>query len=511
VEDVNLLVETVFSGLAPLVVTAVEDGGDRIVVRARTPEGPVPCPDCEVPSVRVHGYHQRTVADVPVDARRVAVVVQVRRLVCPTRGCRQTFREQLAGVLGRYQRRTSRLIAQVGAVVRELGGRAAVRVLSALPVTLSRHTALRLLLALPLPERPVPEVLGVDDFALRRRHRYGTVVTCARTRARIDVLPDREGATLEAWLREHPGAVAVCRDGSVTYAAAIRRALPKAVQVADRWHLWHGLCEAVDREVKAHSACWAPALGQDLYQGPKARTTLERWQQIHDLLARGTGLLECARRLQLSLNTIKRYARAEKPERLLRVPKYRPTLVDPYREHLRRRRQDAPGTPVQHLFEEIKALGYTGSLNLLHKYINQGRAEADRSPISPKRLARVLLTRPDNRSEAQQEIAAKVAAACTEMTLLLDHVDSFAKLLTPRDGNGPALAAWITSAQSIALPHLQSFSRGLQQDLDAAAAAVTRPEHNGGTEGVNNKTKLIKRQMYGRASFRLLRHRILLG
>lgn len=241
----------------------------------------------------------------------------------------------------------------------------------------------------------------------------------------------------------------MCRDGSATYAAAIRRALPKAVQVADRWHLWHGLCVAVDRKVKAHSPCWAP--------GPKARTTLERWQQIHDLLAGGTGLLEYARRLQLSLNAIKRYARAEKPERLLQLPKYRPTLVDPCREHLRQRRQDAPGTPVQHLLEEINALGYTGSLNLLHKYINQGRVEADRSPISPKRLARVLLPRPDNHSEARQEIAAKVAAACTEMTLLLDHVDSFAGLLTPRDDNGPALAAWITSAQSIGLPQLQSL------------------------------------------------------
>lgn len=111
-------------------------------------------------------------------------------------------------------------------------------------------------------------------------------------------------------------------------------------------------------------------LDAPLYDGPRAQTTLERWHQIHGLLDQGVGLLECARRLQLALNTVKRYARAEKPERMLRVPKYRASLVDPYRDHLRKRRTKDPAVPVLHPFEEIKALGFTGCLNLLHKYIN---------------------------------------------------------------------------------------------------------------------------------------------
>ncbi len=372
-----------FAGLSALLIQGVNDEDHLIRVMPRTRDEPVPCPVCGTLTGRVHGYGIRTVTDVPVDGRQVVVSVQVRRLVCPAWGCpRQTFREQVPGLLERYQRRTSRLTGQLGAVVKELAGRAGARLSAALAVTISRSTALRLLKRVPLPPLRTPRVLGVDDFALKQRHRYATILTDAETGERVDVLLGRGADVLETWLRPHPGVEIVCRDGSGAYGEAIRRALPDAVQVSDRWHLWANLCDKTLAEVRSHSACWA-TVNPIRPAGVREQSTRERWQQIHDLLNKGVGLLECARRLNLSLNTVKRYARTQQPEALRRAPRYRPTLVDPYRDHLRERRAADSAVAVQQLFREIKELGYTGSLNLLYRYITQGRAEGER-PVIPR-------------------------------------------------------------------------------------------------------------------------------
>ncbi|WP_406729552.1 ISL3 family transposase [Streptomyces sp. GD-15H] len=500
-----------FSGLSGVVIEGVTDDGDAVVVTARTRGVAVPCPVCGTPTMKVHGYHGRTVADVPVDGRQVVVRLRVRRLVCPVLGCvRQTFREQVPGLLERHQRRTVRLAGQIAEVARELCGRAAARLAGLLAVPASRSTVLRWLWRLPVPQAPIPRVIGVDDFALRRRRRYATIITDAVTGRRIEVLPGRDADPLEAWLREHPGIEVVCRDGSATYAEAIRRALPDAVQVSDRWHLWRNLCDKVQLEVRAHAGCWAAVLNPPLPGGIREQTTRERWNKVHTLLGQGVGLLDCSRRLGLALNTVKRYARMPEPTGLRIAPAYRPTLVDPYREHLRRRRTEEPGVPVLHLFHEIKELGYTGSLNGLHKYLNQGRADGDRPVTTPRRAARLLLTDPENLRPKEAPLLEKITAACPEMTELADLVRGFAALLTPAQGNDLKLTEWITATRAAALPHLHSFANGLELDRSAVDAGLTLPYHNGRTEGVNTRTKRIMRQMHGRAGFDLLRHRILL-
>ena len=457
------------------------------------------------------------------------VELQVRRLVCTATHCPQrTFREQVPELALRYARRTLRLTTTVGRLAIALAGRAGARVLTGLGMSISRSTVLRVLMALPIPDIPTPTVLSVDDVALRRGHRYATVLIDAVTHQRVEVLPDRKAATLTAWLREHPGAEIVCRDGSAAYAEAIRQGAPQAVQVSDRWHLWHGLGGAVEKTVIAHSTCWRtpppqppppppPQPQPQPQQLPQPsgsvrvidERTRARHAAVHELLDQGVGLLECSRRLGWALNTIKRYARAATAEQLARPPRYGRTLVDPYREHLRRRLAAEPAVPVTRLLAEIRELGYTDSANLLVRYLNQGRAHAECAAPPPRRLVGWIMSRPADLAEHERSHLDELLGSCPALTVLAGHVRAFADLLTTR--RGADLDDWMSAVEASDLPALHAFVRGLRKDLDAVVAGLSLPYSNGPIEGTNTKFKLLKRQMYGRAGFALLRQRILLS
>jgi transposase len=446
----------------------------------------------------------------------VLLCLRSRRLVCQASRCPQrTFREQVPDLTRRWARRTERVSAAIGRFAVALAGRAGSRLLATAGIRVSRSTVLRVLMGLPLTQGPVPAVLSVDDVALRRGHRYMTMIIDAVTHRRIDVLPDRKAATLTAWLREHPGAAFVCRDGSASYAEAIRQGAPNAVQVSDRWHLWHGLAGAVEKTVVAHAGCWRMNPQRSTASRATAprraideRTSL-RHKAVHDLLQQGIGLLECSRRLGWGLNTVKRYARAATAQELHRPPQFRQTLVDPYRQHLRARLSAEPDVGATRLLSEIRELGYPGSANLLVRYLNQGRLDLDRAAPSPRRLTSWIMTRPSDLIEAHRHHLNDLLTSCSHLSVLAELVRRFADLLTARRSND--LPDWMATAESSHLPGINSFVNGLRKDLPAVTAGLTLPYSNGPMEGTNTKVKLLKRQLYGRAGFPLLRQRILLA
>lgn len=373
-----------FPGLSSLVIEEVVASVSVLQLTARSAMASARCPRCGTESRRVHAWHLRRLADLPVGGRPAVMELRIRRLLCIDLECPQrTFREQIPALASRYARRTLRLATTIGQVAVTLAGRAGAALLAALGVSVSRSSLLRALMALPLPTTPTPPVLSVDDVALRRGCRYMTMVIDPVTHRRIDVLPDRRAATLAAWLRDRPGVTAVCRDGSATYAEAITAGAPDAVQVSDRWHLWHGLGRAVEKVVIAHTACWrpdtAPAPITTAGTRPEsalAQRTRARHAAVHALLDQGVGLLECSRRLGWSLNTIKRYARAARAEELIRPPRYGTTLVDPHRDHLRRRLAADPNVATTQLLAEIRECGYT----VRRKCPDRGRAARRRRP-----------------------------------------------------------------------------------------------------------------------------------
>ncbi|MGA5135453.1 transposase, partial [Streptomyces olivoreticuli] len=232
--------EDLLPQLAAVQVETVEAGGDLVRITARTRAGVLAvCPGCGKTSDWEHSRYVRHVADEAVGGRPVMIGLSVRRLYCENPDCsKQAFAEQIAGLTVRYQRRTPALQAVVEAVARALAGAAGARLLLHLHQVLSWATMPGCLLRIPLPERPVPRVPGIDEFALRRGKRYATILIDAKSGQRIDVLPDRTMESVTAWLREHRGVEIACRDGALDFAQAVAQADPAIAQCMDRWHLW---------------------------------------------------------------------------------------------------------------------------------------------------------------------------------------------------------------------------------------------------------------------------------
>jgi transposase len=564
-----MLISTLFSLPTDLSLVAIrlEHEGLTLVLKSR--QTTATCPACAQPSTHVHGHYIRRLADLPCQKKPVHVYLQVRRFRCATRGCpRTTFAECYPTLTRAYARRTLRQAEALTEIAFALGGKAGAQLAKRQSMPTSRDTLLRLIRSTPLPTQKTPRVLGLDDFAWKKGDRYGTLLVDLEAHSPIDMLPDREAVSVRRWLRSHPGVKLISRDRAGAYAEGAKRGAPRARQIADRYHLLVNLrdmlkatlarhqsslplLEGGERRVDASSPLSSefPEASPVLDETPKAdgepcpasgtakprpQTAAERRRQIsranrlaryeHIVALSGQGLSErtIARQLHVSRQLVHRFVTAGSfPERV--ASSRRQSKLDPYLPYLRQRWEQGFHNGLQ-LAREIQAQGFRGSASLVGQHLSNWRGGLPK-PLKPVRVkkqrvaplvkrqvsarqASWLFVKPKEQLTAeQQELLGRICQANAELQELYALGQDFVLMVKQRQPK--RLAPWLARAQQSASVELRGFASAIKRDEAAVKAALSFAWSQGQVEGQITRLKFLKRQMYGRAHFELLRSRVL--
>lgn len=481
----------------------------------------------------------------------VTLRLRVRKFFCDEASCeRRIFCERLPEVAA-HARKTGRLEEALLAIVFELGGRAGARLAAELGLLAERDALLaRARQAAPSGTEKV-KILGVDDFAFRKGHTYGTILVDLEHHKVVDLLPERSQESLLAWLKQHPEIEVATRDRSHIYREGLAKGAPEAMQVTDRWHLLHNLASVLEESLLQKRPILRKAVTQetvseeksvdDFASGPmtpnrprkhaarieeaarkRHERLVEQWQDIRRLHLAGADVRLISRKLGISPRTVYRYKNLEEPPpRQPYTP--RASVLDPYGPYLLERWEEGCRNGKR-LLREIRQRGYTGGERTFVRFTGElRRAEAAGKPpsfaprarkgsvagLSPtaKNVAALFMRREEKLTEEQKEYLGRLCDADEDLDVARRLTQEFANMV--RELEGGKLAGWLEEAEASSVPAMQRFAVGLKKDLDAVRAGLTEKWSNGPVEGFVHKLKLLKRQGYGRAGFDLLRARML--
>lgn len=390
-------------------VSAISQEGEIVVVMAFTEQPAARCPVCDHVSMAIHSRYQRTLRDLRCGGHSVCLFLTVRKFFCQNPAClRRIFTERLPALMRPSAQMTCRLQAALQAIGLATSGSLDARLAHRLGSHTSWMTILRRITDLGVPTSLPVTVLGIDDFALRRGHRYGTILVDLTSHRIIDLLPERAVQSAATWMQQHPELRVVSRDRGQDYTQAIVLGAPQALAVADRFHLFKNLIESCEPVVgrcwkelrQVHPALpplhlpqareWRPAKGQQEAErqlhtkAPKQ----DHYDLVHQLRARGIPDREIAERLHIPRRTISRWMGMTHCPNSQGHRKH-PSKFDPYARHILTRWKTGC-RDVSLLWAEIRLQGFTGSVRTVYRFIRTLRQHASDLP-EPSVLDRLSL------------------------------------------------------------------------------------------------------------------------
>lgn len=500
---------------------AVEDTalvGDVMMITVRPVSRASLCPGCGIRSERIHSRYQRRLADLPLAGKSVRLVIAARRFHCDAALCaRRIFAERFDGdVLAPWARRTARLDHIVHHLGLALGGRPAACFARRLMLPVSNDTLLRLVRRRGRPRFVPPTVIGIDDWAWRRNQRYGTIICDLERRKTIALLPDREPSTAQAWLSDQPQISIVARDRGGGYATAAAKALPKATQVADRWHLMENASQAFLDAVRKSMGQIRSAIGAATIN-PKLLTAAERIQYegylrredtnaaILGLAKAGATVKAIVRRTGHSRGLVRRVLRGQRSD----VFRVRESSLEVYLPWLDAQWAAGHRNGTE-LWRQLKCKGFRGCLRVVTEWATRRRKaeKVDGSALSrapsARTIARLMTIGRDDLSKSETVTVAAIEGGVPRLAEAREIIAAFQAMI--RRKSLTDLEPWLGRARS---GLIASFANGVVKDQAAVSAAITSPWSNGQTEGQITKLKLVKRQMYGRGKIDLLQARVI--
>ncbi len=535
--------ESIFPVILSLTQVSATYQESGLKICAASDQAQSDCPLCGQCSTKIHSNYTRCLADLPVFGHLVQIMLKVRKFVCTNTDCdRKIFTERFSSDILPYSRRFNRITDLVTKIGLELGGNKGAKICTMIGCQISSSTILRIIHKLSLNEPgETSGVIGVDDFAFKKGKSYGTIIVDLIEGKVIDLLPDREAATLTAWLERHPEVNVVSRDRASAYSLGIRNGAPDAIQVADRFHLLVNLRDAFQKTLHKQSSKLKECFKQfsnpenshtptekiipvekadGLFSGNVSSERQFKFEQVKELHKKGYTIKAIARHLNAGRKTIRKYIHlASLPGR--ENPAVSPafTNFNDFEAYLLEHYK--PGVTYKTLFQAIQSQGfngkYTSFCERMNKILKRGRDTFMPSlggghlpklnPIktwSVSKLAFMALGNADELKEKDREFLEFLYCKSPDIkhTLALKFKELF------HSKSEGSLSLWLQEAL-MPVSELKGFAKGILADYEAVNQAVVSNISNGPVEGQVNKLKTIKRNMYGRAGFGLLKKIVL--
>ena len=413
----------------------------------------------------------------------------------------------------------------------------------------------------------------MDDFALKKRHRYGTVLINAKTGNVVDMLESRDKEDVIKWLKQFSGIKVFSRDGADFYANAISAVFPDALQVMDRFHILKHLTDYCKKFINRMISAYEPIENEsvpaqdipvfttkyekimrakqlknegksiteigdalfvseqtvkkyvamnDEYAKKYDRKTEDEisvdrsdakqklFEDIHRMESEGVPKIAIARKLGVSENTVYNYLKYNEPPQRAYNSQRNRAKIEPFYPRITELIKQ--GLKTKQICEILISEGCSCSTNYICKNItllHKARNAPPQRKVRRKSLISLLYRSLDKIKDLTEDDLCAIINRFPALSELYSYVRSFKELLFSK--HYEKLESWLDTADKSDIPEIRSFVIGVRQDLEATKAAIQYSYSNGIAEGTVNKIKIIKRTMYGRCSFELLRAKVLLN